>query len=167
MSDPANNPALIPLDGADETAAALIDLLAATRRQLILYSPLVPAALFARYEIGDSLRRLIVGQPRLQARLLLPPVRDWRAQCPTLAALIDRLGALELRIAPRDDADSQAEQRYGFVVADQRELLVLTDPRRCIGYRSSGGTQARELLTLFNRLWEMSRPDQELRKLGI
>ena len=167
MSDAANQPPVVPLSDAASATSALTDLLAATRRQLFLYSPLVPTALFARPEVADALRRLIVEQPRVQVRMLLPPVRDWRADCPTLAGLIDRLGALELRIPPRDDTDSQAEQHYGFVVADQRNLLVLTDPRRCIGYRGSGGIRARELLNLFNALWERSQPDRELRKLGI
>lgn len=167
MSDGINSPATTGFSGPGEAAEALIELLAVTRRQLLLYCPLLAPALFARPEIADGLRRLVVGQSRLQARMLLPPVVGWRSDCPVLAALIERLGALELRIPPRDEPDSRAEQHYGFVLADQRELLVLRDPRRCLGYRSRGGAQLRELLTLFDTLWEKSRPDRELRRLAI
>lgn len=167
MSDSTSTNEPLPLDGAEETAAALIDLIGTTRRQLLLYSPLVPATLFGRSDVSAALRQLLIGQSRLQARLLLPPVRNWRADCSQLARLIERLGALELHIPPRDEPDTPVERHYGFVLADQRELLLLNDPLRCLGYRISGGSRCRELLALFTTLWEKSHPDNELRKLGI
>lgn len=162
------------LDGFEAAAEALAELLAGARRQIDWYSPVVAPSLYGDERVDAALRRAVLEQPRLRVRLLLPPVNGWRQHCPRLTGLIERLSALELRIpGPRGSEERAGEDRseygWGFVIADQRALLVLTDPQRGPGrYHPDGdGARSRLLQALFDTLWETARPDAELRKLGI
>lgn len=167
MSDPSSD--TLPIDGPENAAGALDELLSGTARQLCLYTPVLAAGVYDRPELAERLRQLVLGQPRLEVRLLLPPASRWRARCPQLVRTIEQLSGLALRVLPADHPHDQPEYAYGFALADRRKLLMLTDPRRCLGsfYPNSGGLRARDLQTFFDTLWEQAQPDIELRKLGI
>ena len=162
------------IDGFEAAAEALTELLAGARRQIDWYSPAVAPILYGDERVDAALRRTVLDQSRLRVRLLLPPANGWRQRCPRLAGLIERLSALELRVPGRSgggdrNGEDRPEYGWGFVIADRRPLLVLTDPQRGLGrYHPDGdGPRGRSLQELFDTLWENARPDIELRKLGI
>ncbi len=169
MVDDSSTPTDVIIDGPAQASAALAELLAGARRRIDWYSPIVIPALHDQAAVTQALRQVVLDQPRLQGRLLLPPAGQWRGHCPVLAQLIDRLGALALRVIPKGVGEDQPEHGQSFVIVDHRPLLVLSDPRRLHGryYPVSGGYRGRNLLNWFDTLWQQAPPDTELRKLGI
>lgn len=167
MSEPSTD--TLPIDGPESAAGSFEELLLGVRRQLCLYTPVLAIGVYDRPELAEQLRQLVLGKPRLNVRLLLPPAGQWRGRCPQLARSIEQLSGLALRVLPPNHPHDQAEYAYGFALADQRKLLLLNDPRRCLGsfHPNSGGLRARDLQSFFDTLWEQGQPDVELRKLGI
>ena len=157
------------LQGPEDTVPACAELIASARRSLCIFSFVSPApALFNASEFIDTLRHQAVHEHRLQSQLLLPSATSWRQHCPQLTQLIERLSAIELRTPPRDEPTDQAEFGQNFFIADERAVLFLKDPRRCIGeFNPNDSLGARRLMDFFNPLWEKSQADLELRRLGI
>jgi len=156
------------LDDPDQTLAAAIELIGSAQRALYLYCPQLAPALFNATEFVDALRQQAIQATRLHGLLLLPPASGCRQECPRFAALIERLSALELRTPPDDEATDKAEFGQGFLIADSKAILLMKDPRRCMGqFSMDDALTVRRLLDFFNPLWEKSQADAELRRLGL
>ena len=157
------------LNGLDDSRCALLDLLGGLRRALVWYTPLIRPELYDDPDVLDAIRKRVVDQPKLRLHLVLPPAREWRGDCPRLARLSERLtSALLLRTPNRPEIPDRPELNQAFVIADERALLRFSDPRRLIGgYEPEPGERMKELLELFRLIWERSRPDADLNRLGI
>ena len=157
------------LQRAEDTVPAAVELIASARRSLCIFSFFPPApACFNAVEFTDVLRHQAVHEQRLQCRLLLPPAATWRQNCPQLTQLIERLSAIELRTPPSSEPTDQAEFGQSFLIADERAVLLMKDPRRCLGeFNADDPLGAKRLMDFFNPLWEKSQLDLELRRLGI
>ncbi len=157
------------LDGVDDSRRALLDMLAGMRRTLYLYTPWVRPALYDDPEVVDVIRSRVVNQPKLRLHLLLPQAGEWRSHCPHLMRLSERLTtALILRTPNRREIPDVPELGQAFAIADERELLHFSDPRRLIGsYQPQPTERLKELLELFQRIWSRSQPDPELSRLGL
>ena len=159
----------IVLNGLDDSRRALLDLIENMRRTLYLYTPLLRPELYNDPDILAAIRTRIVNQPRIRFHLLLPPARDWRSDNPGLVRLSERLTtALILRTPNRSEIPDSPELGQAFAIADERTLLRFNDPRRLLGeYERQPSDQMKELLELFQMLWNRSQADPELRRLGI
>ena len=159
----------IMLDGLDDSRRALLELLDGMRRTLIWYTPLIRSELYNDPDVLAAIRNRIVSQPRIRFHLLLPPARLWRSDCPGLVRLSERLTtALILRTPNRSEIPDSPELGQAFAIADERMLLRFSDPRRLLGeYERQPSDQMKELLELFQMLWNRSQADPELRRLGI
>lgn len=156
------------LETPQDTVAAAVELIASARRSLCIFCPLLPPVLFNTAEFNDALRHQLLQEPRLQSLMLAPPAKTWRQNCPQLTQLVERLSALELRTPPADELADRKESGQIFLIADRKAVMLLTDPRRCIGlFNSAAELEARKLLDFFSPLWEKSQMDTELRRLGI
>ena len=158
-----------PLDGLEDALQAATDLVTATRRSLHIYTPNVDPRLYNDPDWLDAIRSLVVGQPKVQIYMLLPPAIEWRRSCSHLVQLAERLStALLLRCPPPDASLEGPEFNQGFMIADETALVHYADPYRFIGsYRLTPSARGRELLNAFNLMWEKSQPDPELQRLGI
>lgn len=167
----ANDEPLFPmtLNGLDDSRRALLDLLGGMRRTLLWYTPLVRPELYDDPDVLDAIRNRVVSQPKTRLHLVLPPAREWRSDCPRLVRLSERLtSALLLRTPNRPDVPDRPELSQAFAIADERALLRFSDPRRLLGgYEPEPRERMRELLELFRLIWERSRPDPDLGRLGI
>lgn len=157
------------LNGLDDSRRALLDLLGGMRRALVWYTPLIRPELYDDPDVLDAIRNRVVSQPRIRLHLVLPPAREWRGDCPRLVRLSERLtSALLLRTPNRPEIPDRPELSQAFVIADERALLRFSDPRRLTGgYEPEPGERLKEALELFRLIWERSRPDPELSRLGI
>lgn len=159
----------ILLNGLDDSRRALLDLIENMRRVLHLYTPLLRPELYNDPDILAAIRARIVNQPRIRFHLLLPSAREWRSDNPGLVRLSERLTtALILRTPNRSEIPDSPELGQAFAIADERALLRFTDPRRLLGeYERQPSNQMKELLELFQMLWNRSQADPELRRLGV
>ena len=156
------------LENPQEAVAAAVELIGSARRSLYFFCSLLPPALFNATEFNDALRSQLIHETRLRCFMLMQPIASWRQVCPQLSQLIERLSTLELRITHADEPRDKAEFGQVFLIADSKVVLLLKDPRRCIGqFCSDDALQVRKLLSFFNPLWEKSQVDIELRRLGI
>ncbi len=162
-------PVELPIEDVATATAAIDELLSTTRLHLCIYTPGLTSGVYDRPQFAELIRQRVLAQRRLRVRLVLPPATQWRRNHPQFATLIEQLSALELRYLSSDRPQDRPEYGYGYVLADQRKLLLFNDPLRCLGryYPHGGGLRARDLQAFFDALWEQALPDTELRKLGI
>jgi hypothetical protein len=161
-----NNTALTNLE---ETRQAMLALLEMTRRSLYLYTPYVETRLYNDMQILDALRNQVRKHPRLHCYWLLPPAAVWRATCPQLLDLHERLSsALQLRTPAQDEPRERPESEQTFFIADNRILLHQVDPRNFIGsFEPDGSSKLLTLQNFFRELWDKSASDPELRRLHL
>jgi len=159
----------VPLDGLDDSRKAFLTLLAGMSRTLNAYVPVVRPELYNDADVLAALRHRVVSQPKVRVQLLLPPAYAWRSACPGLVRLNEQLTtALILRTPNREETPDQPQLGQGFLIADERALLHLSDPRRLLGaYYPEPTGRTRELLNLFRGVWDRAQADPELRRLGI
>ena len=156
------------LETPQDAVTAAVELIASARRSLCVFCPLLPPVLFNATEFNDILRHQLLQEPRLHSFILAPPAKNWRQACPQLTQLVERLSSLELRTPPADELTDRKESSQIFLIADKKAVMLLTDPRRCVGlFNAAAELEARKLLDFFNPLWEKSQTDTELRRLGI
>ena len=157
-----------PLDGPQDSLKAALQLLTLTRRHVLIYTPYLHPQIYNAETWIDDLARLVSGQSRFYARLLLPPAKQWRYSCPQFAQLIQRLSALELRVLPDDEPRERPEFHQSFVLGDDTLLLSHHDPRYCRGqFDRHAGLEARQRYSFFMDYWDKSAPEPELRQLGL
>lgn len=163
MPDAANT----PLAGLEDSLQAAQSLLQSRWRNLAVYAPIVQPRLFDAQAFIAALRTRLLQQPRARGRLLLPPASDWRRDCPRLAALLERLSALELRWPDPHQNAQRTEASHMFMVTDEM-VLRHVDPQRGYGYfAQSDRRQAHELKGYFEDAWERAFRDAELRYVQL
>jgi hypothetical protein len=157
------------LGGPEDTRIAFAGLLETALSNVIVYSPVVPAALYDDADLLETISTQVVIRPRLRIQMLLPTARTWRHHCPNFIRALERLtSALETRKPPEDLIRDRREYRDSFAIADGKQLLHLTDPRRLTGiYDAKPSGKARDLAQLFREIWDRSEADPELRRLGL
>ena len=158
------------VQGVADSLEAALALIENARREVRIYTPYMHPHLYSATKLSAALGRRVSQQPRVQCRMILPKVSEWRRSCTPLCEMIERLSALQLRAWPSHEPRERAEFSHGFFIADQDAVLLHSDPPRCSGFyrrQSSAGADTHHLVTFFDEIWERSEPDVELRRLGI
>jgi hypothetical protein len=153
-----------PVETAAQAAAAVVAVLASTRRSAMVYTRDMDPGLLDRPAVLTAFRRLAVRGGEI--RLLLQDVAaPQRAHAP-LIALAQRLPtAFAVRVI-----DEPVDLTYpsAFAASDTGGWYF-----RPLGHRLEGETmldgaaRMRQLRTVFDAAWERARPATELRALGI
>ncbi|MBK1718668.1 hypothetical protein [Thiocystis violacea] len=156
---------LITLEGRKDIAEASADMAEQAARELLILSPSLEPALYDREPFPRAVRRLALARANLPVRVL---VLDPRAASQTGHRLIELARRLTSRIAiQRLDEDDQARPD-AFLVADGRGYIHRRLAANMEAVASfNDPLEARRLRGEFERLWERSRVDSELRRLFI
>lgn len=152
------------VETAPQAAAAVVGIVANTRRSLMIYSRDMDPGLLDVPDVLTALRRL--GTRGGEVRLLLQDIATpQRAHAP-LIPLLQRLpSAFAVRVV-----EEPVDRTYpsAFVASDTGGWYF-----RPLGHRLDGETQldgparVRQLRTVFDGAWERARGASELRALGI
>lgn len=154
------------ISSAQESAEAIIELLASARRRVDILSPALDPVLFDRDDLVALLRALAVGAGRhARVRLLL---RDSdmiaRNGSHRLVGLAQQLTtAMEVRRLADEDAGIESTT----VVVDDRGVAHWSAP----GYEgvvdADSRAQAARVGRMFTERWERAEPDPEMRRLTL
>ena len=152
------------VETAAQAGAAMVGIVANTRRGLMVYSRDMDPGLLDQPDVLTALRRLATRSGEI--RVLLQDIETpQRAHAP-LIPLMQRLpSAFAVRVI-----DEPVDRTYpsAFVASDTGGWYF-----RPLGHRLEGETQLdgaarmRQLRTVFDSAWERARPATELRALGI
>lgn len=150
----------------EQARAAILEVLATTRRQLAIFTRDLDPDLLGHDDILEAIKRIAVAGPHARIRILvLEPARA-RMQASVLVALAQRLTSVFEFRTPVEEIDFQYPG--SFVINDrgawfERALAIRFDGE---GSTYAPGRTA-QLQTLFDSIWERSEPSAELRRLEI
>lgn len=150
----------------DEAIEATIKLIAAARRELVIYTRDLDPALYGHPAVLDSLRQFAVAGVGGVVRVLIQEPVTPQGQGHPLLALAQRMSTVFQFRTPTDPVDQQYAS--AFLANDTDGYLF-----RLLGSRYEGDwslalpARARQLEEHFGRVWERSRVCSELRSLGI
>ena len=153
-------------EGLPATTAATLALVQAARRDLWIYTRDLEPALFAQPEVVDALRTFAIAGRGGRVLVLLQEPVSVQGNGHPLLALAQRLSSVFQFRTPVDPVDHQYPSAF---VANDRDGYLF----RLLGSRFEGDwspaqpARARQLIEHFGRVWERSRPCNELRALGI
>lgn len=149
------------LDGLEALREHSLRLIAQARRQLCLQTPDLEGPLYDHAEIEAAIKRLLLGHPRHQVRILINDSASAVRQGHRLVTLAQRLSSnLLIRRPP---ADQQPEG--ACLLVDDQALLRRTSsaPAGFVRYGDRAAVKVQQ--QVFDRLWAISQPDQELRRM--
>ncbi|MCD4863340.1 DUF7931 domain-containing protein [Pseudomonas sp. PLB05] len=149
------------LEGLDALREHSVRLIAQASRQLCIQTPDLEAPLYDNRDVEAAIKRLLLGHPRHQVRLLINDSALAMRQGHRLIALAQRLTSnLLIRRPP---ADQQPEGAC-LIVDDQALLRRMgSAPTGFVRYGDRAAVKVQQLV--FDRLWAISQPDQELRRM--
>ena len=157
---------LVAVTSRDEALAEVLQLLAAARKDVCIYTRDLDAALFDNDGVLDSLKRLAVSGRGATIRVIVQEPRVPAQRGHRLVALAQRLSSAFALRTPTQEEDLQYPS--AFVLNDARGYYF-----RVLGSRYEGeavnyapGRHA-QLLDFFNQVWERSEPSDELRQLSL
>jgi predicted GNAT family N-acyltransferase len=154
------------IDTREAAVAIACAVIAATRRELSIYSRALDPGLFDVPEVLEALRRLGTRRHRVDVRVLLhDAATPQRAHAP-LIALAQRLPSVFGFREVNDPADRSYAS--AFVVNDGSGYYFRTLGNRFDGEGAvDAGGRARQLVDSFQPVWERSRIVTEYRVLGV
>ena len=165
---PAPRPdvSVVQVTDRDGAVAETLKLIAATRRELCIYTRDLDPALFDQESVLEALKQLSISGRGNSIRIIVQEPRVPAQRGHRLIALSQRMSSVFALRTPTQDEDLQYPS--AFVVNDVRGFYF-----RVLGSRFEGeavnyapGQQAQHL-DFFNRVWERSEPSEELRQLSL
>ncbi|MTW21602.1 hypothetical protein [Allochromatium palmeri] len=155
----------LTLTGSQDIAGISADMAARARRELLIYGPTLDPVLYDQAPFLEAIRRLALERPGLCVRVM---VFDPRAASQSGHRLIELARRLTSRIAIQRVADEDRDRLDAFLVVDERRYVRrrLADRLEAIADYDDPPA-ARRLVQEFERLWERSSVDAELRQLFI
>ena len=164
--DETPEPKLTAIENREQALAAVLELLAAARRDVCLYTRDLDADLLDNDAVLDAFKRIGVSGRGASVRIVVQqpavPARDGHR----LVNLARRLTSVFQIRTP--DTEHDLHYASAFLVTDRRGYYF-----RALGSRYEGeahtyapGRQA-QLLEYFNQVWERSTPSEELRQLNL
>lgn len=153
----------VRLEGLDALREHSVRLVAQASRQLCLQTPDLEAPLYDNLDVETAIKRLLLGHPRHQVRILINDSALAMRQGHRLIALAQRLTSnLLIRRPP---ADRQPEGSC-LIVDDQALLRRMgSAPNAFVRYGDRAAVKVQQ--QVFDRLWAISQPDQELRRMVL
>ena len=153
------------LTTSEDNRAALIEMLSRATRDLAIFSRHLDSRVYDDAEVLEGISQLATRSPFSCIRILVMDGRQAISRGSQLVELARRLSSfIEVRRV-YSDFQQMADE---FVIGDQTALIYRPLAERYEGaYFASDGMRARERLRVFDRIWEKSEPDPELRRLGI
>lgn len=148
------------IDGRSEFRDAVEKLTAQTKEQIALYSPRLPAWLYASEGTIEFLKRWILGCTRARVRIVIHEPRYAVAEPHRLIHLGQQLSSyFEFR-----DAPTRLEPSGDVLIVDDRHLLQKRMPDSTVASLwMDAPLRAREARREFDKLWEESTPSIEIR----
>jgi predicted GNAT family N-acyltransferase len=154
--------------GEDTCAAGLLACISRARRHVQILSPLLDPALFERPDFVTAISGFVRGARGAQVRILIGDSSQIVARGHRLVELARRLdGHIAIRRLP-PVSDSPEAGQTSFVTWDQQGYWLQPDHREYQALRDFvDPVQAARLVERFQRLWNRSAPDPELRVLSL
>lgn len=151
------------LEGLDALREHSVRLIGQGRRQLCIQTPDLESALYDHAEVEAAIKRLLLGHPRHQLRILANDSASAVRQGHRLIALAQRLTSnLLIRRPPVDQHPEGA-----CLIVDDQALLRRTGsaPNGFVRYGDRAAVKVQQ--QVFDRLWAISQPDMELRRMVL
>ena len=158
------SPSLI-LDGSSDNYASALAMLQQTRRDVAILSRQMDGRLYDTAEFIQALSQLASQHPRCRIRLLLKEIEPLVKYGHRIIELSRRLSSM---IGIRTIHEDYREYNEAFMVFDERGVVKRRYADRYEGIANfNDPKQARELLSFFDEVWNISEPDPNLRRLHI
>ncbi|HEX4479901.1 MAG TPA: GNAT family N-acetyltransferase [Rudaea sp.] len=157
---------VVQVTDCDGAVVETLKLIAATRRELCIYTRDLDAALFDNEPVLDALKQLSISGRGVSIRVIVQEPRVPAQRGHRLIALSQRMPSVFALRTPTQDEDLHYPS--AFVVNDVRGFYF-----RTLGSRFDGEAvnyapgQHAQYLDFFNRVWERSEPSEELRQLAL
>ena len=156
---------LLTLETSSDNYQIALQMLQQTRRDVAILSRHMDGRLYDTSEFIHALSQLAVQHPRCRIRLLLKDAEPLIKYGHRLIELSRRLSSM---IGIRTIHPHYREYNEAYMVFDERSIIKRRYADRYEGIANfNDPIQARELLTLFNEIWNISEPDPNLRRLHI
>lgn len=157
---------IVAVETREQALAETLELLAAARRELCIYTRDLDAALFDAEPVLDALKRLAIAGRGASIRVIIQEPRVASQRGHRLIALAQRLSSTFAFRTPVQEEDLQYPS--AFVLNDARGYYFRTLGNRFEGeaVNYAPGKHA-QLLEFFERIWERSEPSEELRQLSL
>jgi len=156
----------VNVDSREQAAAESLNLIAAARRELCIYSRDLDPALFESEAALEALKRIAISGRGASIRIVVQDPRAVVARGHKLIALTQRLTSVFAVRTPVQDDDLQYPS--AFLINDVSGYYF-----RVLGTRFEGeavnyapGRHA-QLLEYFNQVWERSEASEDLRQLSL
>lgn len=148
-----------------ERQAALVELIAATRLDLLFFAPRLEGRLLECINVHQALQQYLLRSPRHRLRLLTGDAAALVRDCPRLVALCRRLPSRCLLRVPAPDAEPLDEAVF---LADRPFALHRSAGERILHrYLVSDPQGVATLRQRIEPLWEHARVSAEFRDLVI
>jgi predicted GNAT family N-acyltransferase len=146
-------------------ATLAIELAATANRQLRIYSPKLDHAVFDRQALADAIAAVARNSRYSDIRILICDSKPIVKQGHRLLNLSRRLPS-SVRIQKLSDHPNLPD--YSFVIRDTDGTIYKpNDANRGGFYEPDSRASAKKFIDQFDELWSRSKPDSELRILGV
>ena len=153
------------LDGSADNYGVALAMLQQTGRTVSILSRQMDGRLYDTAEFIQALSQLATQHPRCQIRLLIKEVEYLVKYGHRIIELSRHLSST---IGIRTIHEDYREYNEAFMVFDERGVIKRRYADRYEGTANfNDPKQARELLSFFDEVWNISEPDPNLRRLHI
>ena len=153
------------LENSSDNYGVALSMLQQTRRDVVIFSRHLDGRLYDTSEFIQALSHLAVQHPRCKIRLLLKDVEPLVKYGHRIIELSRRLSSM---IGIRTIHEDYREYNEAYMVFDERGIIKRRYADRYEGIANfNDPKQARELLSFFNAVWNVSEPDPNLRRLHL
>jgi len=157
--------ALILLDSRDDFCEYIDTLLIEGRRNVKILSRELEPSLYNRESCVRALSALARAHPLAQVEILVKDSQNLVEQGHQIVRLAQRLPSKisirRLSIEPEDDA-------MAFMIVDRDGLLFKNDENSMQGFANlQAGAEIKNLMDVWERLWQNSEADPQLRPLSL
>ena len=156
---------LLTLENSSDNYGVALSMLQQTRRDVAILSRHLDGRLYDTSEFIQALSHLAVQHPRCRIRLLLKDAEPLVKYGHRVIELSRRLSSM---IGIRTIHEDYREYNEAYMVFDERGVIKRRYADRYEGIANfNDPKQARELMSFFNEVWDVSEPDPNLRRLHL
>ena len=156
---------LLMLENSSDNYGVALSMLQQTRRDVAILSRHLDGRLYDTTEFIHALTQLAIQHPRCRIRLLLKDMEPLVKYGHRIIELSRRLTSM---IGIRTMHEDYQEYNEAYMIFDERGIIKRRYADRYEGIANyNDPKQARELMSIFNAIWNVSEPDPNLRRLHI
>jgi hypothetical protein len=153
------------LENSSDNYGIALHMLQQTRRDVAILSRHLDGRLYDTTEFIHALTQLAIQHPRCRIRLLLKDMEPLVKYGHRIIELSRRLTSM---IGIRIMHEDYQEYNEAYMIFDERGIIKRRYADRYEGIANyNDPKQARELMSIFNAIWNVSEPDPNLRRLHI